>query len=503
MENITLTKNQIIEVLTRSPHGKLEEYVPIGRAAAAAEPEFLAHLIAWNQIHGAIRDSKIALPVLSLGQPTFTGDLAENSLAHIASQDPRNFVRALDYARSVGTQGTHRQLRRLVQAYLRQRESSWGLWERAVVQHRASLKTLYARYHVKPGSEAFNKALFKGEPPVGSTLWIISQLSKMSPTEALGHVLTRKIPFLVAIGALGAKLKEPDVVLALINSMSDAELTNNAKMLDKLGVKTNPALRSAFRSRLEALGQEQEVKTGPALLKASVAAAALGDSTTAAALNRAQERQIKATGGVKGRWLIAGDKSQSMGIAIEVTQFIAGHLARVAEAAELVWFDTTPYHMQVSGKTLEQIKEICRHVRPQGGTIWSAAIDYMSVCDKEVDGVAFVSDGGDNPAHNLRGRQFVAAWKEYCAKIGKEPTLYFFKVKGEDPDTISPVLQRAGVSFELFDLTRGVDYFSLPNLIATMNTRRWSLLDQIMAVPLLKLTDVFTKETRNAATATA
>jgi len=45
------------------------------------------------------------------------------------------------------------------------------------------------------------------------------------------------------------------------------------------------------------------------------------------------------------------------------------------------------------------------------------------------------------------------------------------------------------------DLTKGTfDYYSLPNLVATMGTRRYGLLDKIMETPLLTTDEVFNRK---------
>lgn len=487
MEAVTVTKNQIIEQLARSSHGKLEAYRPIVLAAAKAEPEFLAHFIAWNQQNGAIRDSKLAVPVCSLAEPTFAAKLAENSYAHLALQDPRSFVKALEFAREVGVPGHNRRLAALVQAYLRGREASFGLWERAVIQHRASIKTLYAKWHVKPGAEIFQKALFLGQAPAGSTLDIIRRLPTMEPKEALGHVLNRKIPFLIAVGALGSKLKDSDAVLALIQSASDAEIVTNAKMLDRLGTRSNPALRAAFRGRLDKLGREDvKMSAVPPLLKATRAAEALGDGATATMLKHAQERQLKAHGGVKGRWLICGDKSGSMAQGIEACRFIAGHLAKLAEDVKLIFYDTTPRGLDCTGKTLDWINEQTQHVQAGGGTVAAVCLEVLRVNKIEVDGIVIVTDCEDN-----RPDLFAEWWKKYTATIGAEPTLYIFQV-GLGKNTLAPVLEREGILTELYDMRgKELDYYSLPNLLATLQTKRWGLIDQIMETPLKTLEEVF------------
>jgi hypothetical protein len=43
-ERSGLTKNEIISALSKSPHGKLEEYLPIGSRAATESPDFLGRL---------------------------------------------------------------------------------------------------------------------------------------------------------------------------------------------------------------------------------------------------------------------------------------------------------------------------------------------------------------------------------------------------------------------------------------------------------------------------
>jgi len=46
----------------------------------------------------------------------------------------------------------------------------------------------------------------------------------MSISEAAGVIIERRIPFLIAVGALGEKIKNKDLVLAIIERMSPTEL---------------------------------------------------------------------------------------------------------------------------------------------------------------------------------------------------------------------------------------------------------------------------------------
>src|SRR5208337_581399 len=121
-----LTKNRILSELSKSPHGVLKEYVSIGKQATAQEPEFMAHLIAYDRVKGQIRDAKVALPVVSLTVPNFHEEFVENSFAHIALLGPRELERAYRFALQLRLPGRMRRLRRLVESYLHNLEADKG-----------------------------------------------------------------------------------------------------------------------------------------------------------------------------------------------------------------------------------------------------------------------------------------------------------------------------------------------------------------------------------------
>ncbi len=390
MEN-TIQKETIIKDLLRSTHGDLAGYLPIGLKAAKEEPEFLAHLIAWNRIKGQVRDSKTALPVISLNtfaerdSPYDKLGVADNALAHLALLSPRDLVKAIKFVEKVRHPSEmHREytanksdirtpigevdtkfvyfphgmkaIRRMVTQYLRVREDNAGWFERTALQHRKSLKTLYALTHTKP-SEYADAVVMKG---INRGIFgTIAMLSKMDPQEAAGTILQARLPFLVCRGALGKNVNETPVLLALMQRMSPTELTTNSKWLEKHGVKTNPALRAAYAEALEKTG-----KSGKAnLFKATKAAEAIAvdepdeiERGFSEKLRTVQEKQIEAAkakdGGIDGNWLVLGDKSGSMQHAIEASKMIAGTLAKMVKGkVYLVFFDTQPRRIDVTGKT--------------------------------------------------------------------------------------------------------------------------------------------------------
>lgn len=481
MERQGFTKNKIISELTRSPHGDLKQYVPVGSQAAREEAEFFAHLISWNRQHGQVRDSQVALPIIALAGNGAHPEFTENALAHLALLDPRNLVRGLRFGKELKTPNHGRALRSLVERYLRIREDAWPWWERTALAHRASLKTLYAMYHVKPNAAA-DLALFKGQPAAGSLLDVIRNLKNLPATEAAGIIIKRRIPFLAAQGALGARAKEPEMVLALIENMSPTELVTNTASLERLGMKANPALRAAYEVGIQKLGKSKKTS-----MKASRAIESLKDESLKEKLRGAQEKQIKALGGVDGNWLVLGDKSSSMSMAIEVSRRVAATLAKLVNGeVHLVFFDSTPRHVAATGKDYDALLAETRHVDASGNTSIGCGLRWILDKGIEVDGIAIVSDGGENTTP-----LFAETYQHYAQMIGKEPVVYLYETRG-DPNSLAPAMRAHGLDLQTFDLRHGaVDFYSLPNLVQTMNTRRYGLVEQIMDTPLLTLDEAF------------
>lgn len=475
-----LSKNQVIAELTKSPHGQLEQYATVGIRAANEDPLFYSRLIAWNQIKGAIRDAKVALPVLALTSAAVADDLElrENAMAHIAKLDPRNLIRAVRFAKSQPVK-SRKAVIRLAERYLRDREASPGRFERAVLQHRQALREIYALLHIKPSTMA-DAVLFKGEKP--GLLGVLAGLKDMTPAEAAGTILTKRIPFLAAQGALGVKAKDPAIVQALIEAMSPTEVVTNAKMLERLGVKDNPALRATFEAALAKVAQGTSTA---ATLKTTRAAEMVG-GTVGEKLRGVQEKQLDNLG-VEGDWLVLGDRSGSMRDSIAAARKICAVLARAAKGrVHLVFFNGSPEYFDVTGADYDKILAITKRVTPGGGTHIGCGMQYLADRGIVVNGVAVVSDGGERGSPN-----FAVAYRQYEKKMDVSPTVYLYKVAGDDPDWMSQMCRVEGVGVEVFDLTGGLDEYSLPNLVATMRTSRFSLLDEINNTPLMRLSDVF------------
>lgn len=485
-----------INMLLKSHHGDFNAYIDTAYKAADADPEFFHHMITWNLAKGEVRDSKVALPTIAL---RFLGsdddDFAENALANLVSLDPRNLVRAYRFNKELSASGKNipngyrRNLEAALKKYIQVREDNIGWWNATVLQHRKSMKELYAVSHIKP-SEYAQSILFDREPPKNTVFERIGKLKDMSAAEAAGTILQYKIPFQIAIGALGRKKEEyeqnPEFILALLNNMSGQQILANTNMLEKFGVFRSPVLSAAYNAALTKSKSDKKVST----LKASKAIDVLSENSfvpkeVIEKISQVQEAKI-AQKTIDGDWVILGDKSGSMESAISTACEIAAYIAKsVAGKVHLIFFDTMPRYYDVTGKTLAQIKEETRRISASGGTSCGCGLEYLRSKSISIDGIVLVSDGGDNAQP-----YFHDAYKKYSASLKEEPVVYYFDMNGE-PDKVSRLCDQSGININKFDLRKKVDHYSIPNLVSTMSTKNYGIYDQIMSTPLLKLSDIF------------
>lgn len=486
-----LSKLKAITELTRAPHGNLDEYLPVGTQAAREDPEWYAHLIAWNEKKGQVRDSKLALPVIQLadlkgqsGVPWHT-TLRENALAHLALQSPRDLLRALKWAKE-GAKVGHHTLARMVKRYIHEREKKVGWWDRTVLTHRKSMLSLYRYFRIKPSTRA-NDILFKGARPEGSPFEALATLSSMTSNDAAAAIVNHRLPFLSVMGALGGKITG-DLGLAIIERMSPNELVTNSKLLERAGLSTNPAMRAAYEAKLAKPATKSSLK---ASLKTTRAAGVVGGKLGEKL--KAQQERVLDTMAVKGNWAVLADKSASMQLAIEIARQVTGILARVADGeTHLVFMDTTARYLNATKREYDWVNQQTSMVQAQGGTSLGVGLAYLLERGiTEIDGIVVVSDAQENnpPA-------FAHMYTRLCGMIGKQPPVYLYRVEPgsrsyADVD-LAQSMKTMGHELQEFDL-RGmkVDYTSLPNLVLTMRANRYSLIDEVYGVPLLTLDDVF------------
>jgi hypothetical protein len=521
----SLTRQQVYSQLIKSPHGNLNEYLPIGLKAVKEDPDFFAHLVAWNSRKGEVRDAKSALALIALTNPT-EPEYQDNALAVLATLGVRDLIKALRWVEGKDlvtyvTEGTgkkkvrkkvltksafpkagiNRTLRRFVAQYLSNLEANRAHWDAVALQNKQSLKYLYRKYRVEPSDRA-NGVLFGPSTkrpdnptrPQGSVFEKLPLLKNLEPAFVAGALTALKVPFLTGRGAVESKAKDPMVLQALMASMSPAELLNSTKMLERWGMKDNPALKAAYE---KGLNKAADSKKPMATLKAGKAASMVTDEKLKAKLNTLQEAKLDQKQ-IKGNWLVLGDRSPSMeGQSVEVAKAVAGILARLAETCTLIFFDQGVQRIDVTGLTMEQVVEKTKAIKANGsGTSIGAGIDYALVNNLDVDGIAIVSDGEENSA----------PWSHQVlpklnAALGKDIPVYYYRVRRDRNrrfygnvglETFPEHMKQAKLDFQTFEIDAdNIDYYSLPNLVASMRVNKYAFTDEIMDTPLRTTDEVF------------
>jgi hypothetical protein len=160
----------------------------------------------------------------------------------------------------------------------------------------------------------------------------------------------------------------------------------------------------------------------------------------------------------------------------------------VSGSVKLVFFDTMPRPLDVTGKSYDEILRITGAVRDHGGTSIGCGLDWAMKADFDASGIAIVSDGAENSPPF-----FAETLAKYQEKLGIDVPVYLYwmpckdpSMPHNDPRRLANTMEAAGLALDAFDLRGGVDYYSLPNLAATMRANRYSLVEEIMSTPLLK-----------------
>lgn len=478
----TRDRNALVAQLTKMPHGKLTAYLPAVLPVARQDPELLAHLLVWNLAHSQVRDVRVAFPVIALRNEARHPEFTENALATLASLGPRDLLRAVRFNQELRENNlplvtnAGLSLQETVEKYLRAREAKRGWFDRAAVSQRQALKTLYRWYHIKP-SEYAQRILFTREYPRDSVFAAIRDMRQMSPQETAAAILNHGIPMQVAIGAASA-IKSNAVALALLETMTAAELDNNMALLKRLGVMNDPALRVSYLAARERTKGDKKANA----LKAHVAAQQVSeDDELAKSLVKISEERLK-TKTIDGSWAVLADASQSMQQAIELGRQVAALIsARVSGAVDLLYFNTDVRAFDVKGMGYDDIARLTKYVTASGATCPGVGMQWLWMNRRNVDGVVIVTDGGEN-----RKPSIIEAYQQYGNVMRTQPTMYELYIKTNEPDTTGQLLARSGLPFTRFNIT-GADYYSLPSVIDMLRVNKYSLLDEIMTTQLLTL----------------
>jgi hypothetical protein len=434
------------------------------------DPIFYGHLAVWYQRHGDVRDHK----------EVFVGHLLTSQLNEhrgagfmmLQEFPPYQVARIVDFMKQ-HQQKLPRSARTAVRRYLQVREKNAEFFDRAAVRGRKAMKHLYASLHIKP-SERANAVLFKDAPPEDSLAFALKQLAKAETSEVQAQLIAEyKIPYTVAIGAVRAVT--PEVLVALVNSMSPQEVINNLKSLQARGAMDNAEVKVLIEAKLAEATTSNRVSAFKAMKAAEVA---IVDDATAAQLEKIVDEQVKQKGKITKSTALFVDKSSSMTQAIEVGKQIAALISGISDADLFVYaFNDKAQSVTAKGRALSDWEKAFQNIFPSGMTSIVAALDVMRKQKQSVEQIIIVTDEGENSAP-----YFNKVYTEYSQELKVLPNVVIVKV-GNHSNYLERQLQQNQVAFETF--TFAGDYYSLPNLVPLLSRpSRLELLMEILETPL-------------------
>lgn len=489
----------ILNTLLTTPHRKLDQVYPVHAEMIAQDPLFYAHLGAWYTATGDIRDHKEAF-VVALCQSNFEGH-RDAGLAMLREMPPYQVCRVVDFIHgkkktktvkeTVGRGRTARTTERKVEEkfglfkniprsvktevvrYIREREADNDWFDSSVMQARKYLKRMYSLLHIEP-SERAQKTLFDGEPPEGSSMAAIKELSKAdSATEQARVIIERKIPYRVASTVVSAMT--PTVLLALVEVMTPQELINNLSSLKQRGVMDNPKLNELIKEKLEAAKKNKRVSA----LKATKAGEVSGMSDDInKQLAEVADTKLKSKGRIKRPTALLVDKSGSMNLAIELGKQIAATVSAVMDADLFVYaFDAMGYPVKPQGEDVASWEKAFRGIKAGGQTSYGAPIEFLRRNKQRVEQIIFVGDEGENASP-----PFLTTLQNYQREMGVNVHVVFVKC-GNTTDKLELMCQRNGIPYDAWDF-KG-DYYSVPELIPFLTqASKLDLLMEIMSYAL-------------------
>ena len=461
---------EMLNSLLTTPHRDLSQLAFLHSQMLQADPLFYGRLAVWYQKNGDVRDHKELLIAHLL-----VSDMNEHRDAGFALlQDlpPYQVARVVRFMKEV-LDKVPRSTRTAVEYYLRSREAVPEFFDRSAMRGRKAMKSLYAGLHVKP-SERADLVLFKNSPPEGSLPWKLKVLARTDdPVEQARLIIQHRIPFTVAVGAVGKVT--PSVLVALINAMSSAELINNIGSLKRRGAMDHPEVKSLIDAKLDKAKYDKRVSA----FKAQIAAEASGaDIQTREQLARITQEQVRQNGRITRSTALLIDKSASMTDAIEIGKRIAAMISVITDAELHVFaFDTLPYRVGCSGTELSDWEKAFKGIHAGGATSVGCGIEALRMKSIGVEQIIIVTDEGENTPPFV-GR----AWQNYREAMKITPDLCIVRV-GRASNIVQNSLKKYGASVDTLDFAG--DYYALPNLIPFLTRpSRLELLMEILETPL-------------------
>jgi hypothetical protein len=466
---------QILNSFLTTPHRKIDELAPLHAEALSRDPLFYGHLAPWYFQKGEVRDHK-TLFVAHLATSEHS-EFREAAWVLLQELAPYEVARVLDHAKRVIGK-VPRSLKSAIAHYLETREQNTRQFDGAAMRARGDLKHLYASLRLKPGPRA-QAILFDEQPPEDSPLAALKKLAQAESAEQQAEIIvTNKIPYTTAVGAL--KHITPALLVALINAMSPQEVINNMASLKKRGALEHPEVKALIEAKLIDAKTDKRVSTMKAKKAAEVAQF---DVETERRLTEITDQRVADKVEIKRPTALFVDKSGSMTQAIEIAKQLAALVSAVTTADFRVYaFDTAAFEIKVNvpqGKhlTLSDWETAFKFIKADGGTSIGCAMAKLLRNKIYVEQVVIVTDEGENTSPLFRD-----AWTEYAREMHSAPSVLIVKVGGSYAP-FEKGLQERGIEVIAYEF-KG-DQYALPNVLPLLALPSKSeMVDTIMGYEL-------------------
>jgi hypothetical protein len=461
-----------------TPHGKLADHAPLHKDALERDPLFYGRLALWYIEKGEVRDHKV-LFVAHLITSEFD-EYREAGWVLLQNMAPFEVARVLDHAKQVIGK-TPRVLKSAIANYLKTRERNPRQFDGAALRARADLKHLYASLRIKPDARA-QAILFDEQPPADSSLHALKLLAKADSPEAQAEIiLTHKIPYTTAIGAV--KNLTPALLVALIDAMSPQEVINNLAMLKRRGAFDNGDVKALIDLKIEAAASDKRVST----LKSKKAIAAAGlDEDTERKLTAVTDKRVADKVAIKRPTALFVDKSGSMSVAIQVaTELAALVSAGISADFHVYAFDSAAFKITPNVKDgvrpmLSDWEKAFKMVKAEGSTSIGAPLPKMVKDGAYVEQIVIVTDEGENSTPFFRN-----AHADYAKAMKVAPSVIVVAVGGSNP-AFTKGLETDGIEVTRFDMNKSDGYSAINILPLLAMPSKAELVDSIMALELPK-----------------
>lgn len=466
-------RHALIDAFMIASHGDLKALSAIHDRAIQEDPLLYGPLARWYQEHGAIRDHHELFVAHCLASPF--PEHREHGLVLLQTLRPYQVARVVGFLKETLRYPT-RIAKTAVAMFLKRREADVEWFDECCIRDARSMKYLYATLRIKPSQRA-EQILFQGKPPAESRVAAVKKLVKLKsrPDQQAELIRRHHIHFTTARGAVSNYT--PDILRALVEVMTPAQVITNLSFLEKRGGLADRAIRASVSAKVEHAVSESRV----AEFKALVAMQKLSlDSTMADKMLGMIGQRLRRRGIIKQNTAVLVDKSGSMDACIEIGRLLAALCSTICDAQ--LWveaFDSASFTVRPGQNNFAGWEEAFRRVRASGAT--SIGVSVRKLRHLPIEQILLISDGEENTfPHFLPEVQ----------ALGRPVKIIWIRV-GNDGRSFEQELVRANLNLTVINF-KG-DYYNLPNVVPLLcSGEHRELVDEVLACPLYKRGDIAT-----------